>query len=190
MLRAAVAAETEVGKKAKTMMETGRLVDDEIMADLIKENLKSPECSKGFILDGFPRTINQAKKLDEILQEDHKKVDYAIELKIPDSVLIRRVTGRLVHLSSGRSYHVDFKPPREPMKDDATGESLIQRPDDNEATLKQRLETYSRETTSVANYYAQKNILKNVDANRPPHLVWASLQAIFSPTVTRQANYL
>jgi adenylate kinase len=189
MLRAAAAAETELGKKTKALIDAGQLVSDDIMVKLIKENLKSPECSKGFILDGFPRTVNQAEKLDSMLEEDHKKIDFAIKLSIPDSVLVTRITGRLIHPPSGRSYHVDLKPPREPMKDDATGETLVQRPDDNETTFRQRLETYYRQTAPVAEYYDKRHVLRNIDANRQPHIVWASLQAIFAPLLRKSTSH-
>eukprot|EP00126_Sphaerothecum_destruens_P010373 Sdes_comp20725_c0_seq2m16506 len=120
MLRAAVSAGTEIGKKAKAVMEAGKLVEDEIIIGLIQENLKKEECQNGFILDGFPRTVNQAKKLDEMLHAAKTPLDRVLEFSIDDALLVRRITGRLVHPASGRSYHVEFNPPKKPMQDDVS----------------------------------------------------------------------
>jgi len=121
MLRAAVTAGTDVGKKAKSLMDAGQLVPDELVVDLIKDNLSRADCAKGFILDGFPRTVAQAEKLDDMLVKGGAKIDKAVEFKIDDALLVRRITGRLVHPASGRSYHVEFAPPKKPMTDDVRG---------------------------------------------------------------------
>jgi len=118
MLRAAVKAQTPLGKQAKDIMDAGQLVPDDLVVDLISENLDQPACQRGFVLDGFPRTVPQAQKLDEMLEKRHSKLDQAIEFSIDDSLLVRRVTGRLVHPASGRSYHTEFNPPKKTMTDD------------------------------------------------------------------------
>ncbi|KAJ3255041.1 adenylate kinase [Boothiomyces macroporosus] len=181
MLREAVRQGTQLGKEAKKIMDQGGLVSDDIMVGLIKENLtNNPECKRGFILDGFPRTVPQAEKLDSMLQANKQKLDTAVELVIDDSLLVSRITGRLIHPASGRSYHKEFNPPKVPGKDDITGEPLISRSDDNEKTLVNRLKSYHSQTAPVAQYYKQKGIWKGVDAAQSPQVVWASLEAIFA----------
>ncbi|CAH1756483.1 19689_t:CDS:2 [Entrophospora sp. SA101] len=180
MLRSQVAAKTKLGVEAKKIMDSGGLVSDEIMVGMIEDELKkNPECKNGFILDGFPRTVPQATKLDEMLKKDNKKLDNAVELVIDDNLLVSRIVGRLIHTASGRTYHRIFNPPKVPGRDDVTGEPLIQRSDDNEATLKKRLATYHQQTTPVVNYYKAKGIWSAVDASQSPNVVWQSLLAIF-----------
>jgi len=180
MLRAAVTEGTNVGKQAKAVMDAGGLVSDDIMVNLIKENIGKPECKDGFILDGFPRTVPQAEKLDGMLKDQRTKLDHCLEFQIDDSLLVRRVTGRLVHPASGRSYHRDFFPPKKAMTDDITGEPLIHRSDDNEATLVKRLETFHKNTAPVVGYYRQKGILSTIDASRSCDDVYASIKTIFA----------
>ncbi|WVQ94074.1 adenylate kinase [Kwoniella sp. CBS 9459] len=183
MLRNQVARQTELGKAAKKIMDQGGLVSDEIMVGMIKEELaKNAECKNGFILDGFPRTVPQASKLDAMLSESKQAIDHAIELKIPDALLISRITGRLVHPASGRSYHREFNPPKKPMTDDQTGEPLIQRSDDNVETLKKRLSTYHAQTGPVVDYYKGTGVWTPVDAAQSPKLVWASIGKILEGT--------
>ncbi|KAK4505052.1 hypothetical protein PRZ48_003015 [Zasmidium cellare] len=181
MLRAQVAAKTELGKQAKKIMDEGKLVSDEIMIGMIKSELDTnKECQHGFILDGFPRTVPQAEKLDEMLDAKRQQLKHAIELQIDDSLLVARITGRLVHPASGRSYHKVFNPPQKAMTDDVTGEPLIQRSDDNEEALKKRLGTYHAQTAPVTDYYRKTGIWRKVDASKEPGDVWKSLLTIFN----------
>jgi adenylate kinase len=132
-----------------------------------------------FILDGFPRTVAQAEGLDSMLQEEGKPLKHAVELQIDDGLLVSRITGRLIHPASGRSYHKVFNPPKETMKDDVTGEPLIQRTDDNADTLKKRLGTYHQQTAPVVAYYKNKGIWSGIDASQEPGLVWKSILNVF-----------
>ncbi|MCJ1352640.1 MAG: adenylate kinase [Icmadophila ericetorum] len=180
MLRSQVAKKTQLGREAKKIMDQGGLVSDEIMIGMIKGELENnQECKNGFILDGFPRTVAQAERLDSMLAEKQQRLQHAVELKIDDELLVSRITGRLIHPASGRSYHKIFNPPKEPMKDDATGEPLIQRSDDNAETLKKRLSTYHGQTAPVVNYYQKTGIWKPIDASQEPGQVWKSLLKIF-----------
>jgi len=149
MLRAAVKAGTPLGQKAKAIMEQGALVPDEIMIDLVKARVSEPDCARGFLLDGFPRTLAQA----EALQQQGIIIDRVIELKVDPLEIIKRISGRRVHPASGRTYHLDFHPPKIPGFDDETGEPLIQRPDDREETIRHRLEVYEAQTAPLAQYY-------------------------------------
>lgn len=180
MLRAQVAKKTPLGREAKKIMDQGGLVSDEIMVNMIKNELENnAECRNGFILDGFPRTVAQAERLDGMLEEKKQKLMHAVELQIDDGLLVSRITGRLIHPASGRSYHKVFNPPKEPMKDDATGEPLIQRSDDNADTLKKRLVTYHAQTSPVVSYYQKTGIWKPIDASQEPGQVWKSLLKVF-----------
>ncbi|KAL2787847.1 adenylate kinase [Aspergillus insuetus] len=180
MLRSQVAKKTELGREAKKIMDQGGLVSDEIMVNMIKSELENnAECKNGFILDGFPRTVAQAERLDEMLEAGRQKLQHAVELQIDDALLVARITGRLVHPASGRSYHKIFNPPKEEMKDDITGEPLIQRSDDNADTLKKRLGTYHAQTAPVCDYYKKTGIWRGVDASQEPGQVWKSLLGVF-----------
>lgn len=151
MLRAAIAAGTELGKSAKKIMDAGQLVSDEIIIALVKERLEQPDCHRGFLFDGFPRTIPQA----DALQEARIRLDHVIEIAVPDDEIIKRISGRWVHRASGRVYHLQFNPPKNEGVDDITGEPLIQRDDDKEETIKQRLAVYHKQTEPLVNYYKQ-----------------------------------
>ncbi|KAL1955615.1 hypothetical protein VTO42DRAFT_8348 [Malbranchea cinnamomea] len=180
MLRSQVARQTELGKAAKKIMDQGGLVSDEIMVNMIKNELETnKECQNGFILDGFPRTVAQAERLDEMLNARNQKLQHAIELQIDDSLLVSRITGRLIHPASGRTYHRIFNPPKEDMKDDITGEPLVQRSDDNVEALKKRLVTYHAQTAPVVGYYKSTGIWKGIDASQEPGQVWKSLLQVF-----------
>lgn len=133
-----------------------------------------------FILDGFPRTVAQAERLDGMLADQKKKLQHAIELQIDDALLVARITGRLIHPASGRSYHKVFNPPKSDMKDDVTGEPLIQRSDDNAQTLTKRLSTYHAQTAPVVDYYKKTGIWKGIDASQQPGQVWKSLLGVIN----------
>jgi adenylate kinase len=149
MLRAAVRAGTALGREANTVMDAGGLVSDDLILGLVKERIAEPDCSNGFLFDGFPRTIAQA----EALKEQGVGIDYVVEIAVPDSEIVRRMSGRRVHLESGRTYHIAFNPPKTAGKDDVTGEALIQRDDDQEATVNKRLEVYHEQTEPLIAYY-------------------------------------
>jgi adenylate kinase len=151
MLRAAVKAGTPLGLAAKQVMDSGALVGDDIIIGLVKERIAQADCANGFLFDGFPRTIPQA----EAMRNAGVKLDAVLEIDVPDEAIIERMSGRWVHAASGRTYHVKFNPPRSDLKDDATGEDLIQREDDKEATVRRRLQVYHDQTRPLVDYYAQ-----------------------------------
>ncbi|KZT34179.1 adenylate kinase [Sistotremastrum suecicum HHB10207 ss-3] len=180
MLREQVAQKTPLGVEAKKIMDAGGLVSDDIMVGMIKSQLENnKDCKNGFILDGFPRTVPQAEKLGSMLEERKEKLDHVVELQIADQLLISRITGRLIHPTSGRTYHREFNPPKKPMKDDVTGEPLIQRSDDNVETLRKRLSAFHAQTGPVVEYYKRQGIWTGVDAAQAPKVVWEKLSAIF-----------
>jgi adenylate kinase len=149
MLRAAVKAGTPLGIAAKKVMDTGGLVSDDIIIGLVAERLKAPDCANGYLFDGFPRTIPQA----DAMKKAGVALDYVLEIDVPDSAIVERMSGRRVHVASGRTYHVKFNPPKVPGKDDITGEDLIQRDDDKEATVLHRLSVYHAQTKPLVEYY-------------------------------------
>jgi adenylate kinase len=151
MLRAAVKAGTEMGLAAKKVMDAGGLVGDDIIIGLVKERITHADCAKGFLFDGFPRTIPQA----DALKEAGVKLDCVLEIDVPFDAIIERMSGRRAHVASGRTYHVKFNPPKVEGIDDVTGEPLFQRDDDKEDTVKKRLEVYSAQTRPLVDYYAQ-----------------------------------
>ena len=149
MLRAAVKAGTPLGVEAKKVMDAGGLVSDDIIIGLVKERILENDCENGFLFDGFPRTIAQA----EALKTDNVKIDYVVEIQVPDADIIARMSGRRAHLASGRTYHVVYNPPKVEDIDDITGEALVQRADDNEDTVCSRLEVYHEQTQPLVDYY-------------------------------------
>lgn len=151
MLRAAVAAGTPLGLEAKKVMESGGLVSDELIINLVKDRLKQPDCQKGYLFDGFPRTIGQA----EAMKEAGIAIDYVVEIDVPDDIIVSRMSGRRVHPGSGRTYHVEYYPPKVEGKDDLTGEDLIIRDDDKEETVKKRLAVYHDQTEILVDYYGK-----------------------------------
>ncbi len=188
MLRAAVAAGTDVGKKAKDAMDGGGLVTDDIVVAIIRDRIREKDCERGFILDGFPRTIEQAKKLDEMLRKRGESVDVVISLEVPDALLEKRICGRWVHKASGRSYHATFNPPKSLIKekgkeakpkrmfDDVTGEQLEQRSDDTKEALATRLEAYHKQTKPILAHY--ESVVTAIDAAQEMDAVWKSIEAI------------
>ena len=151
MLRAAVKAKSELGLQVEQVMVSGCLVTDEIIIALVKERISQDDCVNGFLFDGFPRTIPQAKAMVDALVE----IDVVLEIDVPDNEIVKRLSGRRVHLDSGRVYHVDFHPPKEPGKDDQTGEELIQRDDDREDTIRNRLAVYHEQTKPLVKFYTE-----------------------------------
>jgi adenylate kinase len=151
MLRAAVKAGTKLGLEAKGHMDSGGLVPDDVIIGLVKERIQEPDCEKGFLFDGFPRTIPQA----DAMKEAGVAIDAVVDINVPDEEIIKRMSGRRVHLASGRTYHITFNPPKEEGKDDATGEPLIQRDDDKEETVKKRLDVYHAQTEPLIGYYRE-----------------------------------
>jgi len=150
MLRAAVKAGTPLGVAAKKVMDSGALVSDDIIIGLVKERIAQPDCANGFLFDGFPRTIPQA----EAMKNAGVKLDVVLEIDVPDAAIIERMSGRRAHLPSGRTYHIKFNPPKVAGKDDVTGEDLVQREDDKEATVRKRLEVYQAQTRPLVDYYS------------------------------------
>ncbi|TWX63778.1 adenylate kinase [Colwellia sp. C1TZA3] len=149
MLRAAIKAGTELGQKAKAVMDAGQLVSDELIIGLVKERIAQDDCKAGFLLDGFPRTIPQA----DAMKASGVVVDHVIEFDVPDEVIVERMAGRRVHAGSGRVYHIVYNPPKEQGKDDVTGDDLSVRPDDEEATVRKRLGIYHEQTKPLVDYY-------------------------------------
>mgnify|MGYP001142225070 CR=1 FL=1 len=149
MLRAAVKAGSPLGLKVKNVMETGGLVSDEIIIDLIKERIQQDDCANGFLFDGFPRTIPQA----EALRDAGVAIDHVVEISVDDEEIIKRMAGRRFHAASGRTYHIEYNPPKVAGKDDETGEELVQRDDDKEETVRHRLEVYHEQTKPLVSFY-------------------------------------
>jgi len=177
MLRAAVKAQTDLGKKAQAAMSAGELVSDELVIGIVQESLgKLIDAGKNFLLDGFPRTLAQAQALDGYLASKNASINLLINLEVPFEILEERITGRWIHKASGRSYHTKFNPPKVEGKDDETGEDLIQRKDDTKEALVKRLEAYSSQTKPILAHYGD-SICKTIDANKEMSKVWEQIAA-------------
>jgi adenylate kinase len=176
MLRAAVKSGTKIGRKAKAVMEAGELVSDEIVAGIVRERIQQTDCAKGFMLDGFPRTQVQAELLDQMLAELGVGIDRVIEFQVDNETVVQRISGRRIHQSSGRTYHVEFNPPKQEGRDDITGEPLVQREDDNADTVRNRLNAYHEQTAPLVSYYSNKGNLVSIDGMQSPEEVYTSLR--------------
>ena len=157
MLRASVSKGTELGLKAKVLMEKGELVPDDLILDLVKDRISEKDCANGFLFDGFPRTLDQANAL----KDKGIKIDCVIEIMVDDDEIIQRMSGRRVHTASGRTYHIKYNPPKQENIDDETGEPLIQRPDDNEETVRKRLAIYHDQTSPLVDFYKKSSLVQN-----------------------------
>ncbi len=178
ILRDAVAKGTELGKKAKEYMDRGELVPDEIVIGIVKERLKQPDCEKGFLLDGFPRTIKQAEALDEMLEELGKKIDAVIYIDVPEEEVVKRIAYRRVCRNCGAVYNLIYSPPKEDNKCDKCGGELYQRDDDREEVVRQRFKVYMENTAPLIEYYERRGILYRVDGTKSIDEVWQQIDGI------------
>ena len=178
IFRANIKNNTELGQKAKTYMDKGELVPDELVVDLIMDRFKEADCANGYVLDGFPRTIPQAEALDKALSANGESVDYAINVEVPDENIINRMSGRRACVGCGATYHIQFNPTKVEGICDACGEKLILRDDDKPETVKQRLEVYHTQTQPLIDYYTKEGILKEVDGTQDLQKVFDDITAI------------
>jgi adenylate kinase len=177
LLRDHVSKKTPQGIKAKEAMDKGQLVSDEIVNSILTEAIRSPQCARGIIFDGYPRNAEQAENLDNLLASEGRHLDKVIQLKVDEEKLYERIEGRRVHLASGRSYHVKFNPPKVELKDDITGEPLIHRDDDKREVMQSRIEVYNKKTAPISNYYANKHLLASVDAMQSINDIYSNINA-------------
>lgn len=163
IFRKNISEKTHLGVKAKSYMDKGQLVPDELTIDLVKDRLQQEDCKNGFLLDGFPRTVAQAEALDKFLHEDNQCINSALLIDVPQEYILERMTGRRVCNSCGASYHVKFNPSKVDGKCDVCGNDLIQRKDDSEETVRERLDVYSKQTQPLVQYYSDKKVLSTID---------------------------
>jgi adenylate kinase len=180
MLRGNVAAQTELGKQAKGYMDAGDLVPDALIVAMARSRLQEPDAQDGFILDGFPRTIEQAQALDAQLDEMHRRVTGALLIDVPDEEVIRRLSGRRVCVKSGHNYHVDFDPPKHEGVCDQDGSRLIQRDDDKPDVIRNRLVIYHEKTKPLISYYDERGLLRRIDGTRAPADVHGHVRAVIA----------
>lgn len=166
MFRVAIRSGTEVGRKAKEYLEAGRLVPDEVVIGLVKDRLSRRDCEGGFLLDGFPRTVPQAEALDAWLEENGLKLDAVLDIEVPRDVLLIRLSGRRVCFHCGINYHVVYNPPKIPERCDQCGEELVQRLDDKEATVRERIQVYDRQAAPLKEYYRRRGVLREINGNQ------------------------
>ena len=178
IFRASIKNGTELGKEAKTYMDKGLLVPDELTVKILLDRVAQDDCKNGYVLDGFPRTIPQAEVLDKALTELGDKIDFAIDVDVPDANIIRRMSGRRACLACGATYHIEHVPPKAEGICDRCGEALVLRDDDKEETVKNRLNVYHEQTQPLIEYYTAKNILKTVDGTVDMQVVFDSIVAI------------
>jgi adenylate kinase len=176
MFRAAIKNQTKLGLEAKSYMDQGALVPDEVTIGIVEERLLEDDCKKGFLLDGFPRTVAQAEALDEILKSNGIKLDAVLDVNVPAEKLIRRMVGRRVCKTCGATFHVEFNAPKKDGICDNCGSPLIQRADDTEATAKNRLEVYDNQTAPLLDFYSKKGILKTVNGDQPLDKVFEDIK--------------
>lgn len=176
MLRATSSFGSKIGLELKAVIDGGNLVSDEIVVGIVEERIFQNDCAVGYMLDGFPRNKEQAKKLDAMLAGQNQKIDIVLRLLLKDEVVVRRIAGRRFHVESGRSYHVEFNPPEIAGKDDLTGEPLIQRADDNEEVVQSRLYIYHEQTEPLVKYYEKKGVLVSIDGLGTPDEVFAKIK--------------
>lgn len=175
IFRANIKNGTELGKKAKAFMDAGKLVPDELTVEILLDRVKADDCAKGYILDGFPRTIPQAEVLSDTLAKTGEKIDYAINVDVPDANIVKRMSGRRSCPKCGASYHIEFIPPKKEGVCDNCGSELIQRADDNPETVQNRLTVYHEQTQPLIEYYGAKNALVSVDGTKPMDEVFADI---------------
>ena len=176
MLREAITNKTDIGKKAESIIKRGDLVPDEMVINLIENKLETPECRYGSILDGFPRTMAQAEKLEEFFTKKGSQINKVVHFDIDEEKLLDRISGRRIHKASGRSYHVKYNPPKVDGIDDITGEPLIQRPDDNEQALKKRIDIFNTSTKPILEHFKKNNKLITLNADTPISDLWKQLK--------------
>jgi len=178
MFRAAIKGETELGLKAKSFMDAGELVPDEVTIGIVRERLAQSDCEKGFLLDGFPRTVAQAEALEDILASMERSIDYVLNIDVPEKLLMDRLTGRRVSPTSGKTYHLIFNPPKEEGKCDVDGSELIQRDDDKPETVKKRLEVNQKQAQPLIDFYTEKGYLRNVNGDQDITKVFEDLDEL------------
>ena len=178
IFRANIKNNTELGQKAKVYMDKGELVPDELVVDLIMDRFSEPDCADGYVLDGYPRTIPQAEALDNALKANNDSLDYAVNVDVPDEDIISRMSGRRACLKCGATYHISFNPPVKEGICDKCGEALVQRKDDKEETVKNRLGVYHEQTEPLEKYYAEAGLLHNVDGTKNMDEVFDSIKII------------
>jgi adenylate kinase len=179
ILRDAVRNGTAMGKAAKAKMDAGELVSDDIVTGIIRDNLDTPACKNGYIIDGYPRSVTQAQSLQDMLSSRNQKLDHVVALNVDDATVVRRISGRYIHEKSGRTYNKFFKPPKVDLLDDETGEPLIQRSDDREEVIKNRLRAYHSYADNLLAFYSKQGLVRNVDADRPINVVQAEIRKYF-----------
>jgi adenylate kinase len=176
MFRDAVSKGTELGKRAKEYMNAGKLVPDEVTIGIVKERLSQPDCDKGFLLDGFPRTVVQAEALDGIMESLGKKIEVVLNIAVPDEIIVERIVGRWSCKKCNTVYHTKFNPPKVEGICDKCGEPLFQRADDQEETAVKRLKVYAEQTNPVLDFYSAKGVVKTIDGNRARAVVWEEVK--------------